>query len=44
VVYQVRAVTAGTFVLPGTTAEAMYDPEIWARLGNGSAVVLPLHD
>jgi alpha-2-macroglobulin len=44
VVYQVRAVTAGTFVLPGATAEAMYDPEIWARLGNGSAVVLPLRD
>lgn len=32
VVYMVRAVTAGTFTAPETWAEAMYDPEIRARL------------
>ena len=31
VVYQVRAVTAGTFTVPEASAEAMYDPELWAR-------------
>ena len=31
VVYQVRAVTAGHFTLPPTSAEAMYDPAITAR-------------
>ena len=39
VVYMVRAVTAGTYTLPGSTAEAMYDPEMWARLESGSATV-----
>ena len=29
--YAVRAVTAGTFHAPDVTAEAMYDPSIWAR-------------
>ena len=31
VLYSVRAVTAGTFQLPDVTAEAMYDPDVWAR-------------
>ena len=31
VVYGVRAVTGGSFVLPELTVEAMYDPELWAR-------------
>lgn len=31
VVYGVRAVTAGSFAVPPVEAEAMYDPEIWAR-------------
>ena len=31
VVYQVRAVTSGSFEIPDVRAEAMYDPEIWAR-------------
>ena len=31
VIYQVRAVTSGSFEIPDVRAEAMYDPEIWAR-------------
>lgn len=31
VVYMVRAVTAGQFMLPAVAAEAMYDPTVWAR-------------
>ncbi len=31
VVYAVRAVTSGTFHVPDVTAQAMYDPEVWAR-------------
>ncbi len=31
VVYVVRAVTAGSFQAPEVKAEAMYDPDIWAR-------------
>lgn len=31
VVYQVRAVTAGSFTIPEVSAEAMYDPGVWAR-------------
>jgi uncharacterized protein YfaS (alpha-2-macroglobulin family) len=31
VVYAVRAVSAGTFTAPSPSAEAMYDPDIWAR-------------
>lgn len=31
VVYEVRAVTAGSFTIPDVRAEAMYDPELWAR-------------
>lgn len=30
-VYEVRAVTAGSFTIPDVRAEAMYDPELWAR-------------
>ncbi|TVQ90401.1 MAG: hypothetical protein EA397_12500 [Deltaproteobacteria bacterium] len=35
VVYTVRAVTAGTFTLPPTEVEAMYDPSLWARAPGG---------
>lgn len=31
VVYAVRAVTSGSFTLPAVQAEAMYDPDVWAR-------------
>ncbi len=31
VVYVVRAVTSGTFTVPEVSAEAMYDPGVWAR-------------
>jgi uncharacterized repeat protein (TIGR01451 family) len=31
IVYQVRAVTSGSFTVPDLRAEAMYDHEIWAR-------------
>jgi uncharacterized protein YfaS (alpha-2-macroglobulin family) len=37
--YLARATTAGTFVVPGTTAEEMYEPEIAARLAPGTFVV-----
>lgn len=30
-VYAIRAVTAGEFTIPPVSAEAMYDPRIWAR-------------
>ncbi len=33
VVYAVRAVTAGEFTVPPVSAEAMYDPRLWAREG-----------
>ncbi|MDF1561810.1 MAG: MG2 domain-containing protein [Deltaproteobacteria bacterium] len=36
VVYAVRATTAGVFTIPPVEAEAMYDPEIWARAGGGT--------
>ena len=29
--YEVRAVTSGSFTIPDVRAEAMYDPELWAR-------------
>ena len=38
--YAVRAVTSGQFVMPPVEAEAMYDPEIWAR-EPGRNVVVP---
>jgi hypothetical protein len=37
--YLARATTAGTFVLPGTSAEEMYQPEIAARTAPGTFVV-----
>ena len=39
VVYQVRAVTSGTFAHPPTTAEAMYDPDVNARTSAGQITV-----
>ena len=39
VVYTVRAVTAGHFKAPPVSAEAMYDPRIWARELGGSVVI-----
>lgn len=32
VVYALRAVSAGTFLAPPASAEAMYDPRVWARV------------
>ena len=40
VLYSVRAVTAGTFQLPDVSAEAMYDPEIWARKPGKEVTIL----
>jgi uncharacterized protein YfaS (alpha-2-macroglobulin family) len=37
--YLARATTAGTFVVPGTSAEEMYQPEIAARTAPGTFVV-----
>jgi uncharacterized protein YfaS (alpha-2-macroglobulin family) len=37
--YLARATTVGTFVVPGTTAEEMYQPEIAARTAPGTFVV-----
>ena len=37
--YQVRAVSAGAYTLPGVAAEAMYQPELRARTGAGRLVV-----
>ena len=37
--YQVRAVSAGAYTLPGVAAEAMYQPELRARVGAGRLVV-----
>ena len=39
--YAVRVVTAGEFVLPGTSVEAMYAPEINARLAPSTLRVKP---
>lgn len=39
VVYQVRAVSAGTFTLPPVEAEAMYDPALKARQPGGTITV-----
>jgi hypothetical protein len=36
VVYTVRAVTSGTFMVPPVEAEAMYDPDVWARSQGGT--------
>lgn len=39
--YLVRAVSPGTFVLPGATVEDMYRPELRASTGSGSVEVTP---
>ena len=39
--YAVRVVTAGEFVLPGTSVEAMYAPEISARLAPSAIRIRP---
>jgi uncharacterized protein YfaS (alpha-2-macroglobulin family) len=39
--YMVRAVSPGSFVLPGATVEDMYRPEYRANLGSGSLEILP---
>jgi len=39
--YAVRVITPGDFVLPGTSVEAMYAPEINARLAPGRICVKP---
>lgn len=36
--YRVRAVTAGNFLVPPASAEAMYRPEVNARTGSGSTL------
>ncbi len=36
--YSVRAVTPGSFQVPGLTAEAMYDPEIFGRSNTGETL------
>jgi uncharacterized protein YfaS (alpha-2-macroglobulin family) len=38
--YSVRAVTPGSFQVPGLLAEAMYDPEIYARTNTGEVLVV----
>ena len=38
-VYAVRAVTSGEFTLPPVEAEAMYDPQIWARQAGKNVVI-----
>lgn len=39
VVYPVRVVSAGEYVLPGTSVEGMYDPRLHARRAPGRVVV-----
>ena len=39
IVYQVRAVTSGSFAHPGVTVEAMYDPSVWARTARSTVRV-----
>jgi uncharacterized protein YfaS (alpha-2-macroglobulin family) len=38
-VYALRAVVSGRFALPPVSAEAMYDPAIWARGAGGKALI-----
>jgi uncharacterized protein YfaS (alpha-2-macroglobulin family) len=38
--YAVRVVSAGRYTMPGMHAEAMYDPEIWGRMGPSEGVVI----
>jgi uncharacterized protein YfaS (alpha-2-macroglobulin family) len=39
--YYLRINTAGTFQMPETRVEPLYDPEVFARLPNAPVVVLP---
>ncbi len=39
VIYAVRATFAGTFRLPDVSAEAMYNPTLWARSPGGPVIV-----
>ena len=39
VLYAVRAVTAGTFHAPDVSAEAMYDPDVWARAPGQEVII-----
>ena len=38
--YSVRAVTPGRFQVPGVSAEAMYDPDIYGRSGPGDELIV----
>ena len=38
--YSVRAVTPGSFQVPGVTAEAMYDPDIFGRSNKGETLII----
>ncbi len=38
--YSVRAVTPGSFQVPGLEAEAMYDPQIYGRSNEGQTLVI----
>ncbi|NOY26525.1 MAG: hypothetical protein GXP62_11685, partial [Oligoflexia bacterium] len=40
VVYALRAVTAGSFVLPPVQIQAMYDPDLWSRQAGGAVEVV----
>ncbi|MBX6323197.1 MAG: alpha-2-macroglobulin family protein, partial [Rhodospirillaceae bacterium] len=41
VAYIVRAVTPGTYTLPASTVESMYQPELRARTGTGTVTIRP---
>jgi hypothetical protein len=38
--YLARALSSGSFVLPGTTAEKMYAPEVFGRSAEGTIRVV----
>jgi uncharacterized protein YfaS (alpha-2-macroglobulin family) len=38
--YSVRAVTPGQFQVPGITAEAMYDPDVYGRTNTGETLIV----
>ncbi len=39
VVYAVRAISAGRYMIPPAQLEAMYDPDRWARVAGGEVVI-----
>ena len=41
IAYVVRAVTPGTYTLPGAVVEDMYRPDVFARSGTGRVVIAP---